>query len=266
MTEHKTDVWLGLEPWLSAEKRVANTKLADALKEWTYQEKEQKKLYTAPDNIGVIIKNSGITLDQALQERAEALKNKLEYVTPAHLQREFDKLGINVKNRYKKNKDAPSNRDNWETPQALFDKLDEILDFDIDVCATVESSKCRNCFTPDIDGLSQPWTMSHITRAFCNPPFSQKDKWVRKAVQEAKNNVTTCMILPVGVNTKLWQELVFPNTYCILFPKKRINYVVDGKEVKGCNFETAVVIFGWLIEEECCGLMSLGYLVSECQI
>ena len=36
----------------------------------------------------------------------------------------------------------------WETPQDLFDKLNEVFNFDIDVCALKENAKCEKYFTP----------------------------------------------------------------------------------------------------------------------
>lgn len=43
------------------------------------------------------------------------------------------------------------------TPQDFFDFLNGIFRFDLDVCALPENSKCDRFFTPDTDGLTQPW-------------------------------------------------------------------------------------------------------------
>lgn len=45
----------------------------------------------------------------------------------------------------------------WETPQDLFDKLNEKYHFDCDVCAIPENAKCKKYYTPEIDGLLQNW-------------------------------------------------------------------------------------------------------------
>ena len=50
-----------------------------------------------------------------------------------------------------------SNSSVWETPQELFDKYDAIYHFDVDVCALPENAKCKNYFTPEIDGLKMEW-------------------------------------------------------------------------------------------------------------
>lgn len=36
----------------------------------------------------------------------------------------------------------------WETPQDLFNMLDDEFHFDIDVCATSENAKCSKFFSP----------------------------------------------------------------------------------------------------------------------
>ena len=46
-----------------------------------------------------------------------------------------------------------SNSDRWETPQKLFDELNEKYNFEIGVCALHEYAKCENYFSPEVDGL-----------------------------------------------------------------------------------------------------------------
>lgn len=50
-----------------------------------------------------------------------------------------------------------SNTDMWETPQWLFDQLNEEFHFTVDVCAVAENAKCRTYFSPEVDGLSKDW-------------------------------------------------------------------------------------------------------------
>lgn len=47
--------------------------------------------------------------------------------------------------------------DEWSTPQAIFDELNEEFGFDLDPCATSENHKCNRYFTLENDGLSQKW-------------------------------------------------------------------------------------------------------------
>ena len=50
-----------------------------------------------------------------------------------------------------------SKKEEWETPQALFNDLNNEFHFTIDVCALPENAKCKRYYTPEIDGLIQEW-------------------------------------------------------------------------------------------------------------
>ena len=47
--------------------------------------------------------------------------------------------------------------DKWETPQDLFDRLNQIFCFNLDACADETNHKCDRYFTEAQDGLSQSW-------------------------------------------------------------------------------------------------------------
>lgn len=64
-----------------------------------------------------------------------------------------------------------SKSDMWETPQDLFNKYNNIYNFDIDVCAIPENAKCDKFFTPQEDGLKQVWTGN----CWLNPPLRETD-------------------------------------------------------------------------------------------
>ena len=71
----------------------------------------------------------------------------------------------------------------WETPQDLFDKLDDEFHFTLDPCCTHENAKCKKHYTKEDDGLAQDWTGEIV---FCNPPYGRgMDKWVKKCSDHA---------------------------------------------------------------------------------
>lgn len=50
-----------------------------------------------------------------------------------------------------------SNRLDWETPQALFDSLDEIHHFTLDPASNGQNAKCAKYFTVADNGLNRDW-------------------------------------------------------------------------------------------------------------
>lgn len=74
-----------------------------------------------------------------------------------------------------------SRSDLWETPQDFFDELDREFHFTLDVCAIPENAKCEKFYSPEEDGLSQPWEGN----VWCNPPYGRGiGDWVAKAQSE----------------------------------------------------------------------------------
>lgn len=47
--------------------------------------------------------------------------------------------------------------DEWETPQGLFDQLNDEFHFTLDPCASDENHKCESYFTKEDDGLQEKW-------------------------------------------------------------------------------------------------------------
>lgn len=50
-----------------------------------------------------------------------------------------------------------SARQDWATPQDLFDELNKEFHFNLDPCASAENHKCERYFTEEEDGLLQEW-------------------------------------------------------------------------------------------------------------
>ena len=129
------------------------------------------------------------------------------------------------------------NSDEWETPQDLFDKLNDEFNFDIDVCATEENAKCNVFFTAEQDGLAQNWG-GH--RVWCNPPYSKIDKWAEKAFRETKNdNTIVVMLIPSRTDTKYFHNYIYQRTE-IRFIKGRLKF--SGSK-NSAPFPSMIVIF-----------------------
>ncbi len=129
-----------------------------------------------------------------------------------------------------------SKSDRWETPQWLYDKLDAVYHFDVDVCATPDNAKCPVYYTPEDDGLSQEW------RGTCwmNPPYGRQiGRWVRKAYESAQRGATVVCLLPSRTDTAWWHD------YCI---HGDITFLRGRLKFGGCKnsapFPSAIVVFG----------------------
>ncbi|MGN1027581.1 MAG: DNA N-6-adenine-methyltransferase [Faecousia sp.] len=127
-----------------------------------------------------------------------------------------------------------SEKENWETPIQLFKTLDEEFHFDLDVCATPENAKCQRYYTPEDDGLSQPW----IGTCWCNPPYGRKKtaEWVKKA---AESETTVVMLLPARTDTKWFHEYIYGKAE-VRFIRGRLKFV---GAVNSAPFPSMVVIF-----------------------
>ena len=129
-----------------------------------------------------------------------------------------------------------SKTDLWETPQYLFDKLDSEFYFDADVCALPDNAKCKKYYTPEQDGLSQPWTGV----CWCNPPYGREiGKWVEKAYNSAKDGALVVMLLPARVDTRWFHDYIY-NKAEVRFIRGRLKF---GKSKNSAPFPSMIVVF-----------------------
>lgn len=127
----------------------------------------------------------------------------------------------------------------WETPQELFEKLNDEFHFTVDVCATAENAKCEKYYTPEIDGLSQPWNGT----VWCNPPYGRQiGKWVFAAsVASGVRNATVVMLLPARTDTRWFHDYIYQKERVeIRFIKGRLKF---GESKNSAPFPSMICIF-----------------------
>ena len=130
-----------------------------------------------------------------------------------------------------------SKSDEWATPQAIFEELDKEFHFDLDAAASDDNHKCDRYFTLENSGLSQNWGGY---RVFCNPPYSQIDKWVEKAFRETRNDDTlVVMLLPSRTDTRYFHNYIYQRAE-IRFIKGRLKF---GDSKNSAPFPSMLVIF-----------------------
>ena len=124
-------------------------------------------------------------------------------------------------------------RDVWETPQKLWDQLNEQYNFTFDCCASANNNKCERyteCFT----------IMSKIPFVcWMNPPFSKAYAMFEHFFKEVYEGVA--IFRCDNMETKLWQEIILKNASWVFIPKGRICY--EGMKGKGSRFPSALIGF-----------------------
>lgn len=133
-----------------------------------------------------------------------------------------------------------SKTDMWETPQAFFDDLDRLFHFTLDACAIPENAKCAVFYTPEQDGLSQPW---HGV-VWCNPPYGRAiGAWVQKGYEAAESGEADCvvMLLPARTDTRWFHDFCYLNRVAtVRFVRGRLKF---GGAKNAAPFPSMVVIF-----------------------
>ena len=129
-----------------------------------------------------------------------------------------------------------SETNEWETPQAFFDRLDVEFSFDLDPCATSENAKCERYFTKSDDGLGLRWRGT----VYVNPPYGRAiGHWIEKAFREAQAGETVVLLIPSRTDTRYWHDYVMRASE-IRFVRGRLRF---GGATNSAPFPSAVVVF-----------------------
>ena len=133
-----------------------------------------------------------------------------------------------------------SNRDDWETPQALFDALNEIYHFTLDPCSTHDNAKCAKHYTAEEDGLSQSWEGETV---FCNPPYGRDiGKWVKKCANESEH-AKIVMLIPARTDTAYFHDYIYHKAN-VEFLRGRLKFEMGGLASCPAPFPSMLVTWG----------------------
>ena len=125
----------------------------------------------------------------------------------------------------------------WETPQDLFDRLNDEFHFTLDACATKENAKVSRFFTKEQDGLKQDWTGEIV---WCNPPYGrQMPLWIKKCHEHFIGGGTSVMLIPSRTDTKAFHEWILPFAE-LRFIKGRLRF---GNSKENAPFASVIVVF-----------------------
>lgn len=132
-----------------------------------------------------------------------------------------------------------SKTDEWETPQDLFDKLNAIHHFNLDVCATEENAKYELFLSKEMNSLKKPWHLIAL-RCWMNPPYGREiGKWMRKAYEESLLGCKVVCLVPARTDTAWWHDYAMKGK--IEFLRGRLKF---GGHKNSAPFPSAIVVFG----------------------
>ncbi len=132
-----------------------------------------------------------------------------------------------------------SKQDKWQTPPAVFEKLNEEFNFTLDATAEPETALCDNYFTIDDDALTQDWGNQTV---YCNPPYSQLKDFAKKAQEEAQKGATVVMLVPARTDTKAFHDYLSHGEVRLI--KGRLKFLMEGKEQDAAPFPSMVCVMG----------------------
>jgi site-specific DNA-methyltransferase (adenine-specific) len=133
-----------------------------------------------------------------------------------------------------------SKSDEWNTPQKLFDKLNEYYKFTLDPCANEQNRKCQKYFSKETNGLVQDWAGEVV---FVNPPYSDVASWVEKCYNEYKDNdVTSVLLIPARTDTK-WFHKYCMKADLVQFVKGRVKFENGASKPNSAPFPSMIVVF-----------------------
>jgi len=73
-----------------------------------------------------------------------------------------------------------------------------------------------------------------------NPPYSDKEPWIKKAIEQKRKGKLTVMLLPVDTSTSWFHDLILPHADEIRFIRGRLKFKPHGQPAK---FASMIVIF-----------------------
>lgn len=136
--------------------------------------------------------------------------------------------------------------DLWETPQYIFDWLDDEFKFNIDAACISNNCKCEYGYFNDkgVDGLNEIWSIWNTT--WLNPPYSNPYPWVKKSYKESLRGSNIVCLLPADTSTKWFHEWVIGKAE-VRFVQGRIKFInpETGRECKDSpKFGSMIAVYG----------------------
>jgi site-specific DNA-methyltransferase (adenine-specific) len=134
-----------------------------------------------------------------------------------------------------------SKTDDWATPQALFDSIDQQYHFDLDPAASQANHKTPQWYGLDHedesrrDGLMAEW---EGLRVWLNPPYGRTiGQWVKKAADHHAQGNLVVLLLPARTDTKWFHDYIIDKD--VQFLRGRLKF---GAAINSAPFPSMIVV------------------------
>lgn len=128
-----------------------------------------------------------------------------------------------------------SEKQDWETPQYLFDYFNRKYHFEVDLAASADNAKCPYYYSVEDDSLKQDW---NGWVGWCNPEYNNIEPFLKKAVE---SDGVFAFLLPARTCRNWFHDYVLPHASEIYWLKGRIKF--EGAKASA-PFPSIVVVFG----------------------
>lgn len=135
--------------------------------------------------------------------------------------------------------------DDWETPRLLIDAIEHDMGatFDLDLAGTEANKKAPRVITKEMNALKCEWP--DFESAFCNPPYSIADDFLRRSVRELANyqsaDRTVTFLLPARTDKKIFQEMGYWIGE-IWFLTGRVSFEFNGAKQGTAPFPSMILV------------------------
>lgn len=148
----------------------------------------------------------------------------------------------NMKRKFNGTKTPEAERDIYQTPDKIMRWIQTFYNIDVDLAASDTNHKAAKYITETEDSLTKDWT-TYGDVGFLNPPYSNIDPFVLKAIEEAKWGFITIMLIPT-LNGEARDEWLLDHGK-ITNIVGRIAFVdAHGNKKTGNNRGSMIVVFG----------------------
>ena len=139
-------------------------------------------------------------------------------------------------------------KDDWETPDALFQQYDQIYHFVLDLAANITNHKVNRWLGPvgeyeDALTLLSWGNFLNQGNLWLNPPYSPQlqPRFVTRAMQEVRQHKTGHIVclLPARTDTRLFHDVIMPFG-TVTFLRGRLKFK---GAVNSAPFPSMIVVF-----------------------